>query len=129
MTPAARIEAAIALLGQIRAAPKAPADALASGFFRSRRYIGAADRRAISERVWQVLRSRRRLGWWLGASEPSSRLLVAASVLFSGASLAELERLLSGGRFAPAPLGEGERRTVAPLEGHTLAHPSMPEAV
>jgi 16S rRNA (cytosine967-C5)-methyltransferase len=129
MTPAARIEAAIALLGEILAAPRAPADALASAFFRSRRYIGAADRRAISERAWQVLRTRRRLGWWLGAAEESSRLLVAASLLLSGASLAELDRLYSGGRFAPAPLGEAERRAVGPLEGHTPVHPSMPAAV
>jgi 16S rRNA (cytosine967-C5)-methyltransferase len=65
VTPAARIAAAIELLVQIEAAPGRPADAVASDFFRARRFIGAGDRRAVSERAWGVLRARRRLGWWL----------------------------------------------------------------
>ena len=65
MTPAARIAAAIELLDAIEFASNRPADAVANDFFRSRRYIGSGDRRAVSERVWNVLRARRRLGWWL----------------------------------------------------------------
>ena len=65
MTPAGRIAAAIELLAGIEAAPKRPADAVANDFFRARRFIGAGDRRAVSERAWGVLRARRRLGWWL----------------------------------------------------------------
>ena len=65
VTPAARIAAAIDLLAAIEAVPRRPADAVASDFFRARRFIGGGDRRAVSDRVWQVLRARRRLGWWL----------------------------------------------------------------
>lgn len=69
MTPAARISAAIDLLAAVEAVPNRPADAVANDFFRSRRYIGSGDRRAVSDRVWTVLRSRRRLGWWVGEAK------------------------------------------------------------
>lgn len=129
MTPAGRIGAAIALLTEILDTAAAPADALATAFFRHRRYIGASDRRAISEQVWRVLRSRQRLAWWLGTETAGARLLLSALLLLSGTSLAELERLFSGSRFAAAPLAPAERATLRRLEGHTLAHPDMPDAV
>ena len=75
MTPSARLDAAITLLAAIDAAAR-PADAVANDFFRDRRFIGSGDRRAVSDRVWSVLRTRRRLGWWLGDARQSSRLLV-----------------------------------------------------
>ena len=60
MTPAARLAAATDLLGEVEAARRKPADAVANDFFRARRYIGGGDRRAISERVWGLLRRRLR---------------------------------------------------------------------
>ncbi|MEO8715947.1 MAG: rRNA cytosine-C5-methylase, partial [Acetobacteraceae bacterium] len=54
MTPAARIDAAVALLDAISAEPNRPADGVANDFFRARRFIGSGDRRAVSERVWRV---------------------------------------------------------------------------
>ena len=100
MTPAARIAAAIDLLEVIEGAPKRPADAVANDFFRTRRYIGSGDRRAVSDRVWSVLRTRRRVGWWLGGAVPSARLLVAASLLLEGWAKAGVAQAFSGGRFA-----------------------------
>ncbi len=74
MTPAARIAAAIDLLDAVEAAPNRPADAVANEFFRARRYIGSGDRRAVSDRVWQVLRARRRLAWWIdNATTPDAK--------------------------------------------------------
>jgi 16S rRNA (cytosine967-C5)-methyltransferase len=130
VTPAARVAAAIDLLAAIEAAPRKPAYAVANDFFRSRRYIGASDRRAVSERTWGVLRARRRLGWWLQRSGalPSPRLLVAASSLLEGAPLTQLEGTYCGGRFAPAPLAPDEAAALAALQHHTLDHPAMPEA-
>ena len=61
MTPAGRIQAAIELLEAVEGAGTRPADAVANDFFRARRFIGSGDRRAVSERVWHVLRARRRL--------------------------------------------------------------------
>jgi 16S rRNA (cytosine967-C5)-methyltransferase len=129
LTPAARIAAAIDLLEVIEGAPKRPADAVANDFFRSRRYIGSGDRRAVSERVWSILRRRRRLGWWLGDAPKSPRLLVAASLLLEGWSQSGVQQAFSGGQFAAAPLDRAESGILAKLEGHTIDHPAMPDAV
>jgi 16S rRNA (cytosine967-C5)-methyltransferase len=131
VTPAARIAAAVALLEAIEAAPDRPADAVASGFFRERRYIGASDRRNIGVHAWTVLRRRRELEWWLArhGGGTTARLLVGASLLLTGTALAALERSFDGERFAPAPLSGDERAVLRSLEGHTLTHPAMPDAV
>jgi 16S rRNA (cytosine967-C5)-methyltransferase len=129
LTPAARIAAAIDLLEVIEGAPKRPADAVANDFFRSRRYIGSGDRRAVSERVWSILRARRRLAWWLGDAPKSPRLLVAASLLLEGWSKSGVQQTFSGGQFAAAPLDRAESGILTKLEGHTIDHPAMPDAV
>jgi 16S rRNA (cytosine967-C5)-methyltransferase len=131
VTPAGRLAAAIDLLAAIETDPRHPADAVANDFFRARRFIGGSDRRAVAERSWAVLRSRRRLGWWLARAEApaSPRLLLAASLLLQGWTLEELGKSFSGGRFAPTPLLPAEVASLRVLEGHTLDHPDMPEAV
>ena len=129
MTPAARIAAAIDLLEVVEGAPKRPADAIANDFFRTRRYIGSGDRRAVSERVWTILRARRRLGWWLGDARNTPRLLVAASLLLEGWSQSGIQQTFSGGQFAAAPLDRTESATLGKIAGHTLDHPAMPDAV
>ncbi len=128
VTPSARTAAAIELLDAIDGASTKPADAIANAFFRARRFIGSGDRRAVSDRVWSVLRTRRRLDWWLhGNATP--RLLVAASLLTEGWALAGVAQSFSGGRFAPSPLGSAEHAALSRLEGHTLDHRAMPPAV
>ncbi len=131
MTPSARLLAAIELLEQIDSSGRKPADAVANNFFRERRFIGSGDRRAVSDRVWGVLRARRRLGWWLARAGafPAPRLLVAASLLLEGWTMEGVLQGFSGGQFAPAPLLAGEKAVLRPLEGRTLDHPSMGEAV
>jgi 16S rRNA (cytosine967-C5)-methyltransferase len=131
VTPAARLAASIELLTAIDASPR-PADAVANAFFRDRRYIGAADRRAVSEATWDVLRAPRRLAWWLarGGAAPTARLRAAAAIILRpGGSLPVVARLFSGGQFAAVPLIAEELGVLAPLAGHTLDHPAMPEAV
>ncbi len=129
MTPAARIAAAIDLLEVIEGAPKRPADAVANDFFRSRRYIGSGDRRAVSDRVWTVLRARRRIGWWLSDAPKSARLLVAASLLLEGWSKSGAQQAFSGGQFGAAPLDRAELGILSKIENHTIEHPDMPDAV
>ncbi len=129
MTPAARVAAAIELLDAIETAPNRPADAVANDFFRARRFIGSGDRRAVSDRVWRVLRARRRLGWWLKGKQTEPRLLVAASLLTEGWTLSGVAQAYSGGRFAAEGLERGEHIALAKIEGHTLDHPDMPDAV
>jgi 16S rRNA (cytosine967-C5)-methyltransferase len=131
VTPAARIAAAIELLQAIEAAPRRPADAVANEFFRARRFIGSGDRRAVSDRVWRVLRMHRRLGWWLAhvGLEANARLLVAGSLLLEGWVLSGVQQSFSGGRFAPPALSRPEQAGLAELEGRTPDHPDMPEPV
>lgn len=123
MTPAARTEAAIELLGLVLEGER-PADAVANDYFRARRFIGSSDRRAVAERVWRVLRSYRRLSWWL-RDQPTPRLLIAASLVLDGGTLDDF----TGGRFAPRVLAPSERAVLGRLEGRSLDHPSMPDAV
>lgn len=131
MTPAGRVAAAIELLSAIDAAPRKPADAVATGFFRDRRYIGSGDRRAVSGRAWAVIRGRRRVGWWLDrvGMAQTPRLLVAASLLMEGWTLAGVDETFSGGEFGPTHLTTAEETALRGMEGAKAGHPEMPEAV
>ncbi len=136
MTPAARLAAAIDLLGEVEGAGRKPADAVANDFFRARRYIGGGDRRAISERVWSVLRRRLRLGWWLGqfGARPTPRMLVAADLLLGeGQDVSAVLRAFPGGQYAAEPLSAPEERLLRAVatrrDGRKgLDHRNMPEA-
>ena len=60
MTPAARIQAAIDLLDAVIVAARgqgASADRIAADWFRTRRFVGSKDRRAIRELVWHAIRA------------------------------------------------------------------------
>jgi len=131
LTPAARLAGAIELLAAIESNPRKPADAVANDFFRSRRFIGGGDRRAVSDRAWSVLRARRRLDWWLArAGLPATpRMLVAAALLTQGWTLDGVTKSFSGGRYGPSALDGAEQAALRGLEGHTLEHPDMPDAV
>ena len=135
MTPAATIAAAIDLLDEIEADPR-PADAVATAFFRARRFIGGTDRRAVSEHVWHSLRARRRLAWWLDrvGAPATPRLLLAASLILQHADAPPfapdaLARLFTGTKYAPRPLTAPEAAALAQLAGHTLDHPAMGPAI
>ena len=131
MTPLARISATVALLAELEAAPRRPADAVANDFFRARRYIGGGDRRAVSERAWAVVRERLRLDWHLAraGATPTARLLLAAHMLLAdGGRLAGVEAAFNGEGYAEPRLTAEERRILSKLEGQPLVHPEMDEA-
>ena len=131
MTPAARLAASIELMAEIADHLRRPADAVANDFFRARRFIGSGDRRAVSDRVWRVLRAQRRIAWWLerGGGAGTPRLLVAGSLLLEGWTLGGVAQSYSGGQYGPAPLLQPETAALRALEGHTLNHPDMPGGV
>ncbi len=113
MTPGARIQAAIELLDQIAQAA-APADRLVASFFRSRRYAGSKDRRAVTETVYDVLRRQGEYAW--RASGADSRHLVLVHLMAkSGSSAGEVTTLFSGEKFCPASLDPGEQATLTQL--------------
>ncbi len=131
MTPAARVAASIELLETIEEAGRKPADAVANAFFRDRRFIGSGDRRTISDRVWGVLRARRRLGWWIeyAGGEASARMMVATSLLMEGWDLAGVDQSFSGGKYGAQKLEDYERGILRKIEGRSWDHPNMPEYV
>ena len=139
MTPGARVAATIELLDEIVSRPERPADGVANAFFRSRRFIGGGDRRAVSERVWAILRRWGQLRWWLqrtghpdnSARAPNiARAIVSAELLLvDGLAFADVAAMFDGGRYRPPPLDEAEFRALRQMEGHSLAHPEQPDWV
>ena len=98
MTPGARVAATIELLDAImdQAAHSEggrPADLVANAFFRARRFIGGGDRRAVSERVWAILRRYGQLTWWLERTRHPER---------GGRALAEADLVLNEGQIGRA---------------------------
>src|ERR1700743_560688 len=109
MTPAGQLAAAIDLLAAIEADPR-PADAVANHFFRTRRFIGGGDRRAVSSPVWGVLRTRRHLRWWLAycRAPHTPRLLLASQAVFSGQTPNKIAMAFLSGRYGPPPIEPDE---------------------
>ncbi|WP_338504765.1 RsmB/NOP family class I SAM-dependent RNA methyltransferase [Sphingomonas kaistensis] len=59
MTPQARVQAAIEIVDQVIASAREdgpPADAIVSAYFKTRRYAGSKDRRAVREWVFRAIR-------------------------------------------------------------------------
>lgn len=106
MTPAARAQGAIDILACLELTQQ-PVDRFLRDFFRARRYAGAKDRRAIGERVFDILRHRARFAHRMG--DPTPRALMIAALLAEGADPAAL---FTGG-YGPAPLNDAERAAIA----------------
>ena len=130
MTPGGRLAAIIELLQAVYDVER-PADATLSAYFRARRYIGAKDRAFIAGKTYATLRHHARLGWWIareaGTVTPRTRAL-ANAILSDGQPAGTIEDMFSG-KFGPIPLSIYETDLVRRLDGHTLDHPEMPEAV
>lgn len=100
MTPAARVQAAIEVLDLVIAAAQAqgaPADRLLTDWFRTRRFAGSGDRRAVRELVYRAIRA-------CGEVPANGR----AAMLLLAESDAALASLFDGSRHAPEPIRPGE---------------------
>jgi 16S rRNA (cytosine967-C5)-methyltransferase len=131
LTPGAQLAAAIDILTAIDAGEH-PADDIAAGYFRRRRYIGAKDRASIADHVYAVLRHRAALDWWIQKhrAEIGSRTrLLTALVLIDGWRPEAVAAACDGGRFRPATPTNAEERLLRALVGRTLHHPGMSRAV
>jgi 16S rRNA (cytosine967-C5)-methyltransferase len=131
VSPAARLQATLELLSEVESASR-PADAVVSAWFRSRRDIRDAERGPIIDLVYAVLRHRARLDWWLakeGRPFTSRNRLLAWLALGEGKTREQIQRLFSGGRFAPMVLTDGERGLLGRLQGGSADHPAMPDEV
>ncbi len=100
MTPAARVQAAIELLDAVIAAAQgdgAPADRLVSDYFRTRRYAGSKDRRAVRELLYRAIRA-------CGPVPANGR----AAMLRLVADDPSLAPLFDGSTHGPAPVEPDE---------------------
>jgi len=100
MTPSARAQAAIELLDGIVASARdggAAADTLIARYFKTRRYAGSKDRRAVRELVYAAIRR-------AGERPASGR----AALLGLAADRPGLAPLFDGSVHGPAPTGEAE---------------------
>ena len=110
MTPAARVQAAIELIdGIVHAATHngPPADRLLAEWFRTRRYAGSKDRRAVRELVYAAIRA-------CGPIPASGR----AALLRLAQDDTGLRDLFDGSHYGPAPIAPGE-----PVARGGVAHP------
>jgi 16S rRNA (cytosine967-C5)-methyltransferase len=131
VTPAARVQAGIDLLAATAAAPHAPADAVANSWFRSRRYIGAGDRRAVADRHWAMLRNEARLTWRLRCVRApiTGRTMILAQLIAEGAGADAIAGLFSGALHGPPPLSDAERRALHALAALPRDDAAMPDDV
>ena len=116
MTPAARLAAAASVLDSI-AQGRAPAEVVIKAWGAANRYAGSKDRRAVAERVYQVLRARGRLVAAMGGREDGRALVVGALAFLDNLPLEEIEALHSGEGYGPRPLSKQERARIAAGEG------------
>src|SRR6201996_2756799 len=107
MTPAARISAAIELIGTIET-QRIPAAQALKEWATSHRFAGSGDRAAISGLIWDVLRRYASSAWIMDEDSPRSRVLGMLK-LERGMDVDVIASLCDGSRFAPEPLSGAER--------------------
>ena len=96
MTPAARVQAAVEILDTVIAAARddgPPADVVVANYFKTRRYAGSGDRRAVRELVYRAIRRS-------GERPDNGR----AAIL----GLDDAAALFGDGGHGPSAVGEGE---------------------
>ena len=99
MTPAARLQAALEVLDEVIASARndgPPADAIVTRYFKTRRYAGSKDRRAVRELVFRAIRR--------SAEMPSSGRAAMLGVIEDEPS----SRDLLGRPRGPEAMSEGE---------------------
>src|SRR6201995_5881642 len=111
MTPAARLSAAIELIDTIDA-QRVPAAKALKEWGTAHRFAGSGDRAAISGLIWDVLRRRASSAFIMDADTPRARLLGMLK-LERGLNVDAIAALCDGGRFAPQPLSDGERKALS----------------
>lgn len=105
MTPAARLQAAIELLDEIIHAAReggAAADTLIARYFKTRRYAGSKDRRAVRDLVYRAIRR--------SAECPASGRVAMVGLAGDDPLLVDL---FDGSPHGPAPLEQGEEASSA----------------
>jgi len=123
MTPAARLSAAIEVI-EIIEAGRIPAAQALKEWGIAHRFAGSGDRAAIAGLVWDMLRRWASSAYLMDDATARGRALGMLK-LERGLDAEKIAALCDGGRFAPAPLSETERRA---LDARTLEGAPPPVA-
>jgi len=134
MTPAARLQAVIEILGGLDArSDGGPAEQVVNDYLRQRRYIGSKDRRAVTAMTYDLLRHRARIAWWLqrarGEAAAPRQQVLAYLELCAAETPESLRGLFDGARYAPAPLSAEEESLVERLDEPALRGATPPAGV
>ena len=144
MTPGARIAAAIELLAEVDAHDR-PADQVVQDYVRQRRFMGAKDRRAVTDTVFAAIRARARTAWWLAlaaGNDPESAATLTAErpadprmrvfaerILNAGWTSQQLAERCDGTGYNPPPPEGDEPALLQALDGQGLDDPRQPDWV
>lgn len=129
----AQIQAVIELLTEIEETD-APADNVASLFFRNRRYIGSGDRRVISTLTFKILRHLGKLNWWaahmgLNEVQKGRRHTLLGLIFLEGVKPKALHEIFNGEVYGPAALTSLEQYALDDFKVRTLDHKDMSEHI
>jgi len=113
MKPAARIQSAIEILDQILQGDK-PADTVLADYFKTRRYAGSKDRRAVNNQVFDILRMQAKLGWM---AEQAGLPLTGYTLVLIDCVLKELDvtALFNADQYSPQSLDETQANALPVL--------------
>ncbi|MGO4705448.1 RsmB/NOP family class I SAM-dependent RNA methyltransferase [Microvirga sp. 2MCAF38] len=111
MTPAARISAAVEVLGDIETRRRPASDAL-KDWGLSHRFAGSKDRAAIASLVYDALRRKASAAFIMGETTPRAAV-IGMLKLQRGLNVDAIAALFSGERFAQEPLSTDERDRIA----------------
>jgi len=107
MTPAARISAAIEVLGDIGQKRRPAPDAL-KDWGLSHRFAGSGDRAAIAGLVYDALRRKASSAFVMKGEDPRA-IVLGMLKRERGLDVTAIEKFFDGSRFAPHPLSDDER--------------------
>ena len=133
MTPGSRLIASQELLDEIWSVTLPP-DVVIDIYFRRRRYAGSKDRRAIKDRVFNILRRREKLDWWIartgvGLSSSARTRLIADLAISDRSTVDQIAGWFSGAQHLQQALDDVERKLAGALYGQPLQHQDMPRPV
>ena len=111
MTPAARLSAAIELIGTIET-QRIPAGRALKEWGVAHRFAGSGDRAAIAGLVWDVLRRYASSAFLMDADTARARL-IGMLRLERNMDASAMAALFDGSRFAPTPLTDAEKAALA----------------
>lgn len=130
MTPGSLVQTIQDVL-KIWQASEAPHDYVLRTYYKSHRFLGSGDRRALSETLFALMRVLSLLDWWIEhlnlQTQDRERWRVILYLLLEGGhSLTSLEALFNGNRYHSSPLTSQEQAVIETFleqKGHSATAP------